>query len=439
MAGNSLMSAFKIQELRSRIAYTIMMLLVFRLGVAIPLPGIDLSALLNVLSSKGSAEGGLGFGDYFDFFAGGGFSRLSIFMLGVMPYISASIIMQLLLIISPRLKRIIEEDGGRKKMQKYTRYGTLAVCVVQSFVIVQTINGYGYDDVVTIANPYVFYGIAFVVATVGTLFLMWMGEQITQKGIGNGVSLIIFVGIVARIPDGLKQLFRSIANDQTSAVYALLVGILFVIVVGLVVYEQQGKRKIQVNYAKRVVGRKMYGAQSSYIPLKINPSGVIPVIFASSVMQFLLIVAGATGWDWFQRVFQWGSVPYMIIEFTFIVMFGFVYTQATLNPVEIAKNIRENGGSIPGVRTEHTEEYLRKVINRIVLPGSMFLGFIAITPTIVWKVFNIPAATALIMGGTSLIIIVGVALDTVAQIEGHLKMHHQDGIVKGGRIRSRNL
>jgi preprotein translocase subunit SecY len=276
------------------------------------------------------------------------------------------------------------------------------------------------------------------------MFLVWVGDQITARGVGNGISLLIFAGIVARIPDALITLFRSVQSGLLNPIVVIVVLAMFAIVVALVVYEQRGQRKIPVQYAKRVVGRKMYGSQSSYIPFKINPSGVIPVIFASALLSFPLQIAASLGPEvrWLQATANWlnpQGAPYLIIYTLLIIAFAFFYTQVSLNPIEMARQIRENGGSVPGVRTERLEEYLTKVLNRIVLPGALFLAFIALIPTVVQKLFNFPSSVAMLLGGTSLIIMVGVDLDTMSQIEGIMKMHHQDGITSKGRIKARNL
>jgi preprotein translocase subunit SecY len=286
--------------------------------------------------------------------------------------------------------------------------------------------------------------IAMLTVTTGTVFLIWMGEQITQRGVGNGISLLIFAGIVARMPNAIITLFRKVQGGELNPVFVIIVLGMFVGVVALVIYEQQGQRKIPVHYAKRVVGRKMYGAQSTYIPFKINPSGVIPVIFASSVLTFPLQIAGNLGNDipWLANFSSWLSPqggPYVVVYTLLIIFFAYFYTQVTLNPMEIAKQIRENGGSIPGIRTEKMEEYLTNILNRIILPGALFLAFIAVIPTLIQSLFDFPLSVAMLMGGTSLLIMVGVDLDTMSQIEGHLRMHHHDGLVKKGRLRSRNL
>ncbi len=440
MASNALVDMFRIKDLRDRILFTFGMLLVFRLGSTLPIPGININALkLYFLSQE--ASGTIGITEYINFFSGGAFKNFSVFMLGIMPYISMSIIMQLLVLVFPRLKKISEEDGGRKKIQRYTRYGTVLISLLQSYVV--TIYADQIPNAVTMAKlPYTL--LAMGTVTTGTVFLMWLGEQITQRGVGNGISLLIFAGIVARMPNAVTVLVREIRIGTLNPVFVLIVLAMFIGIIALVVYEQQGQRKIPVHYAKRVVGRKMYGAQNTYIPFKINPSGVIPVIFASSLLTFPLQIAGNLGnkIKWFGDLASWlrpGGAPYLITYTLLIVFFAYFYTQVTLNPVEIAKQIRENGGSIPGIRSEKTEEYLSRILNRIVLPGSLFLAFIAVIPTIIQKMFNIPIQVAMLMGGTSLLIMVGVDLDLMAQIEGHLRMHHHEGLVKKGKIRSRNL
>ncbi len=440
MTNNALFDVFRVKELRQRILFTLSMLVVFRLGTTLPIPGIDINALkLYFMSQQGSSN--IGITEYIDFFAGGAFKHFSIFMLGIMPYISAQIIMQLLLLVIPSMKKMSEEDGGRKKIQKITRYATVVICILQSYVV--TVYANSIPNAITMGRlEYTI--IAMLTVTTGTVFLIWIGEQITQRGVGNGISLIIFAGIVARMPNGIITLFRMVKSGEINTVHVIIVGAMFVGVVALVIYEQQGQRKIPVNYAKRVVGRKMYGAQSTYIPFKINPSGVIPVIFASSVLTFPLQIAGNLGPEvkWLASFSYWlrpQGIPYIVTYTLLIIFFAYFYTQVTLNPVEIAKQIRENGGSVPGIRVEKIEEHLSRILNRIVLPGSIFLAFIAVIPTIVQKLFHFPAAVAMLMGGTSLLIMVGVDLDTMSQIEGHLRMHHHDGIIKKGKIRSRNL
>ena len=439
MANNPIVNMFKVKELRERLFFTLVVLAVFRLGSVLTIPGINPQALTAYCDSltRGNA-----FVDYMDFFAGGAFSNFSVFMLGVMPYISTQIIMQLALIIFPSLKRIAREDGGQKKVQAWTRIGTVFVCLVQSLAV--TVYATSIPGAVVLESSLAFKLIAMISVTTGTMITIWLGEQITARGIGNGISMLIFAGIVARLPSAVWELGSAVADGTINPVFVIVVLCMFVGIIILVVFEQQGQRKIPVHYAKRVVGRKMYGGQSTYIPFKINPSGVIPVIFASSFLQFPLQIATSLGPDvrWLNRLAAFltpTGLWYNIFLVLLIIFFAYFYTQVQFNPAEIAKNIRENGGSIPGIRTDKTEEYLQKVLNRIVLPGSLYLAGIAVLPTIIQSLFGFPQSIAMLMGGTSLLIIVGVDLDTMSQIEALLKMHHHDGLVKKGKIRSRNL
>lgn len=437
---NSLVEMFRMRDLRKKILFTFMLLIISRVGAVIPIPGIDPEVLkLYFLSQSNSSN--IGLTEYLNFFSGGAFSNFSLFMLGVMPYISTQIIVQLLMLVIPSMKKLTEDPNGKKKIQRYTRYGAIVVCLIQSFVV--TVYAKSIPGVMTIGIvPFTL--IAMLTVTTGSMFLVWLGEKITQFGVGNGISLLIFAGIVARIPEALVTLFRSVSAGTLNPIVVVVVFAMFIVVVALVVYEEQGQRKIPVHYAKRVVGRKMYGAQSTYIPFKINPSGVIPVIFASALLSFPLQIATTLGPEvrWLARFANWlnpQGAPYLIIYTLLIIAFAFFYTQVSLNPVEMAKQIRENGGSVPGVRTEKLEEYLTKVLNRIVLPGSLFLAFIALIPTLVQKFFNFPASVAMLFGGTSLLILVGVDLDTMRQLEGIMKMHHHDGIVGVSKSKSRNL
>jgi preprotein translocase subunit SecY len=436
---NPLVGIFRVKELRERVLFTMVMLIVFRIGAVLPIPGININALKAYFTAQ--QQSGNAIVDYLDFFAGGAFSNFSVFMLGIMPYISMSIIMQLFLIIFPSLKKISEEEGGKKKIQSYQRMGTVIVCLIQSYTV--TVWADRIPNAVTISKlSYTLIGMLTV--TTGTMFLMWMGEQITKRGIGNGVSLLIFAGIVARLPTALWELIQKVQNRELNPVFVIVVFVMFAAIVALVVFEQQGQRKIPVHYAKRVVGRKMYGAQNTYIPFKINPSGVIPVIFASSILTFPLQIASSVGGNvkWlaaFAHFLQPHGLWYNIFYTLLIIFFAYFYTQVTLNPMEIAKNIRENGGSIPGIRTERIEEYMMGILNRIILPGSLYLAVIAVMPTIIQTLFKFPSSISYLMGGTSLLILVGVDLDTMSQVEALLKMHHHEGLTKKGKIRARNL
>lgn len=440
MAGNPLSDIFRIKELKDRILFTLFWLVVFRLGAFLPIPGINASALQSYFASQAGQSGGIT--DYLDFFAGGAFKNFSLFMMGVMPYISMQIIMQLLLIVFPKLKSIAEEDGGRKKISRWTRMGTIVICIIQGFSV--TVWADRIPNAIAMSNRTMYAIVAIMTVTTGSMFLIWIGEQITKRGIGNGISLLIFAGIVARLPNASYELIKKIQAGEINAVYALVVLLMFVGVVALVVLEQQGQRKIPVNYAKRVVGRKMYGAQNTYIPFKINPSGVIPVIFASSLLTFPLQIAQSFGVQakWLRDFSYWlrpSGFWYNFFYVLFIVFFAYFYTQVSLNPQEISKNIRENGGSIPGIRSEKMEEYLSRILNRIIFPGALYLALIALIPSLVQRLFNFPSQLAYLLGGTSLLILVGVDLDTMSQIEAMLKMHHHDGLVRKGHIRSRNL
>ncbi len=435
---------FKMEDLRKKILFTLLILVITRIGTVIPVPGINPTLLEQYFLSQ-STSGNLGLVEYLNFFSGGAFSNFSLFTLGVMPYISMQIIVQLLMLIIPTLKKWGEDADGRRKIQKLTRYGTIVVCLLQSFVVTvyaRSIQSY-LPGVITI-DMLPFTLISMLTVTAGSMILVWLGEKITQFGVGNGISLLIFAGIVARIPSALNVLIQGIIAGTINPVLVVVVLVMFIIVVALVVCEQEGERKIPVNYAKRVVGRKMYGAQSSYIPFKINPSGVIPVIFASAILSFPLQIASALGPNvrWLQSVANWldpQGAPYLIIYTILIIAFAFFYTQVSLNPVEMAKQIRENGGSVPGVRSEKLEEYLTKVLNRIVLPGSIFLAFIALIPTLVQLIFKFPQSVAMLFGGTSLIILVGVELELMKQIESIMKMHHHEGFVGVKKIKSKNL
>ena len=444
MASNPIVNMFKIKELRNRLLFTLVILAVFRLGSVLTIPGIDASALITYFDNLAKSNKNA-FASYMDFFVGGAFSNFSIFMLGVMPFISTQIVMQLAVIIFPSLKRAVQEDGGQRKLATWTRIGTIFVCLLQSYAV--TVYASSIPDAIAIDARWKFNAIAMLTVTTGSMITIWLGDQITARGIGNGVSMMIFAGIVARLPSAIMELYQKVSNNEINIVFVIIVLVMFVAIIALVVCEQLGERKIPVHYAKRVVGRKMYGGQSTYIPFKVNPSNVIPLIFASSLLTLPLQLVSMIGSNegsaaWIRKLSNFltpNGLWYNILLVVLIVFFAYFYTQVTLNPTEIAKNIRENGGSIPGVRTDKTEEYLQKILNRLVLPGSLFLAAIAIIPTVIQSLFGIPQSVAMLMGGTSLIIMVGVDLDTMSQVEALMKMHHQEGLTKKGKIRSRNL
>ncbi|MCR5765732.1 MAG: preprotein translocase subunit SecY [Treponema sp.] len=444
MASNPIVNMFKVKELRDRLFFTLLILAVFRLGSVLTIPGIDANVLIKYFDDL-AAQNKNAFVSYMDFFVGGAFSNFSIFMLGVMPYISMQIIMQLAVIIFPSLKRISQEDGGQRKVAQYTRIGTILVCLIQSWGI--TVYANSIPGCIVLQNQIAFRLLAMLTVTTGSMCTIWLGDQITARGIGNGISMIIFAGIVARLPNACLELGQAVSAGEVQLVFVILVLIMFIAIIALVIYEESGQRKIPVHYAKRVVGRKMYGGQSTYIPFKVNPSNVIPLIFASSILTLPLtlvstLAQGGNSKPWIGAVSRFltpNGVWYNILLVLLIIFFAYFYTQVTLNPTEIAKNIRENGGSIPGVRTDKTEEYLTKILNRLILPGSLFLAFIAVIPTIIQQLFGFPQSICQLMGGTSLIIMVGVDLDTMSQVEALLKMHHHDGLTKKGKIRSRSL
>ncbi len=444
MAGNTLVNMFKVKELRSRLLFTLAILAVYRLGCVLTIPGINAQALVSYFDSLAKEGNNNAFASYMDFFVGGAFSQFSVFMLGVMPYISTQIIMQLLMIVFPSIKRTVQEDGGQQKFALWTRLGTIVVCIIQAYAVTAwagTIPG-----AVSLENPTAFRLLTLLTVTTGSMITIWLGDQITARGIGNGISILIFAGIVARIPNAIVTLFEGVRNGSINVMFVIAALIIYVAVIALVAFEEGGERKIPVHYAKRVVGRKMYGGQSTYIPFKVNPSNVIPLIFASSFltlpMQVINSFAGRGEGGTLAKLSSFlnpSGIWYNILLVVLIVFFAYFYTQVTLNPTEIAKQIRENGGSIPGVSADKTEATLQKILNRLVLPGSLFLAAIAVIPTVIQILFKFPPEITHLMGGTSLIIMVGVATDTMAQIEALLKMHHQDGFIKKGKIRSRNL
>ncbi len=435
---------FRVKEIRVRLLFTFLILAIFRLGSVLTIPGIDATVLFDYFNNL-AAQNKNAFASYMDFFVGGAFSNFSIFMLGVMPYISTQIILQLAVIIFPSLKRAVQEDGGQRKMAAWTRIGTVFVCLLQAYAV--TVYARSIPGCIVFSSILKFNLLAVLTVTTGSMVTVWLGDQITANGIGNGISMMIFAGIVARLPNAVAELVRKVSAGEIQLVFVIVVLVMFVAIIALVIFEESGERKIPVHYAKRVVGRKMYGGQNTYIPFKVNPSNVIPLIFASSLLTLPLQIVSTLGSNqesarWISRlsnILAPNGLWYNVLLVILIVFFAYFYTQVTLNPVEIAKNIRENGGSIPGVSTDKTEEYLNKILNRLILPGSLFLAFIAIVPSVIQRLFNFPQSVAMLMGGTSLIIMVGVDLDTMSQVEALLKMHHQDGLTKKGKIRSRNL
>lgn len=419
----TLVNAWKVPDLRKKILFTMMMFLIFRLGAHIPVPGINAERLAEIMSQ------GLLFG-FFDIISGGAFKRFTVFAMGIMPYINASIIMQLLTVVIPALEKMAKEgEEGRKKIVQFTRYGTVVLGAIQAIGMALYL---GRTTPPVLVNPGVgSYAVIVISLTAGTAFLMWLGEMITERGIGNGISLIIFAGIVARLPVGAYNLYQYITAQTVNIFAALFFGVFAVLIIAAVVAIQEGQRRIPVQYAKRVVGRRVYGGQSTHIPLKVNQAGVIPVIFAMSILLFPSTIAS---WfpanpvaAWIIRHFNGTSATYMVLYALLIIFFTYFYTAVTFNPADVADNMKKYGGFIPGYRPGRpTAEYIERVLSRITLAGAIFLAFIALLP------LALSAATGLNIGfgGTGLLIVVSVALETMKQLESQLLMRHYQGFMK---------
>jgi len=424
----------KIPELRKRIIFTVLMVGVCRLGVYIPTPGINTEALQKVISQGTVFE-------IFNMFSGGALERFSVMALGIMPYISASIIFQLLAVAVPAIERLQKEgESGRKKITQYTRYATVLLALVQGFGISYGLEQQG------VLLPGVggmgFYLNTMITLAAGTCFLMWIGEMITERGIGNGISLIIFSGIVTRFPGGLRDAWNT--KDQFAGLFGFILLMLFLgLLIGIIIYFERAQRRIPVQYAKRVVGRKMYGGQSSHLPLKINMAGVIPPIFASSLIMFPATIATFVQNPKVQSIASLLSAGWIhdFLYVALIVFFCYFYTAVTFNPNEVSENMRRHGGFVPGIRPgKNTASYIDKVLSRITLGGAAYISIVCILPTLLIRKVGIPASLAALFGGTSLLITVGVAMDTVAQIESHLLTRHYEGFLggsKAGRFRGR--
>ncbi|MGI6559293.1 MAG: preprotein translocase subunit SecY [Limnochordia bacterium] len=417
-------NAIKIPELRRKILYTLAVLVLFRIGSYVPVPGVDSAALARQLGvDRGNIFG------FLDLFAGGALSRFSVFAMGVSPYITSSIILQLLTIVIPQLEELAKEGGveGRRKIANYTRYGAVVLGLIQAFGITMLARNYN-----VLATGSTFDMVLIVVTLVaGTTLLMWMGEKISEQGIGNGISLIIFVGIVASMPFELVQAIQGVIQGVISPLSLIVFLLLAVLVVAGVVMIQQGQRRIPVQYAKRVVGRRMYGGQSTHIPLSVNQAGVIPVIFASSVLAFPLTLAQfIPALEGLSRVVGYGTVVYNILYALLTMFFTYFYTAVTFDPREVADNMKKWGGFVPGLRPGRpTAQYLDRILTRITLVGAVFLAVMAVLPYIMAGITRMPPGM-LYFGGTSVLIAVGVALDTVKQIEAHLLMRHYEGFLK---------
>jgi len=427
----------KLPDLKRKLLITFALLFVYRVGVHVPTPGIDTAALASFFDN---ARGTLF--AMFNMFSGGALDRLSVFALGIMPYISASIILQLMTVVIPHLEQLSKEgEQGRKKITQYTRYGTVGLSLIQGFGI-----AVGLESMTSPAGaPIVMYpGWAFrfmtvLTLTAGTAFIMWLGEQITERGIGNGISLIIFAGIVARMPTAVGNSLRLVSTGEMGIFAIIILTLLMVAVIGFIIYMEQAQRRIPVQYAKRVVGRKMYGGQTSHLPLKINTAGVIPPIFASSIIMFPATLANFIDLPVMQSVaaaMSPGTITYNLIYVGFIIFFCFFYTAVTFNPENVADNMKKNGGYIPGIRPgKKTAEYIDKVLTRITLGGAVYVSAVCVLPTMLMTKFNVP----FYFGGTALLIVVGVSIDTIAQIESHLISRNYDGFLgkSGGSVKSR--
>ncbi|MES0490735.1 MAG: preprotein translocase subunit SecY [Leptospirales bacterium] len=439
-----LTTIFSIPDLRRKVIFSLSMIVVFRFGAHVTVPGIDNHILAEYM--KLSAGDAPGLTDLIDIFSGGAFKRLSLFALGIMPYISASIIMQLLMVVVPSLQKLQKEgEQGRKKVNQYTRYGTVILCAAQSYGLTIHISSL-HDQVLGKMNADLISGgggIGFVLMTMlaittGTIVLMWIGEMITERGIGNGISLLIFAGIIAGAPTAIKTFAGDIASDQVEAILAVILVVVFLAMIALSILLTEGTRKVPVQYGKKIVGRKMMQGASQSLPIKVNAANVMPIIFASSILMLPTYMAGflKDKYPDFAGVVEgyltMGTISYMVTFVILIIFFAYFYTAIQYNPKDLAEALKKNGGYVPGIRPgAQTEEFLSKILNRITLSGAIFLAFIAISPDIIIKIWDLQKyrSMAALFGGTSLLIIVGVALDTLKQIESQLVMRHYDGFM----------
>jgi preprotein translocase subunit SecY len=428
-------SASRIPELRRRLLFTFAMLAVYRVGVAIPTPGIDGRALADFFAQVRNSVLGL-----VNLFSGGALEQFSIFALGIMPYISASIILQLMTVVVPYLERLSKEgELGRRKITQYTRYGTVVLSIVQStFISIGLENAQSPSGAPVVINP----GLSFKLMTIitltsGTAFVMWLGEQISERGIGNGISLIIFAGIVAAGPSAVMTTAQFVREGEMSLFTLLALAAVMIAVVGVIIFVERGQRRIPVQYAKRMVGRRVYGGQSSHLPLKVNTSGVIPPIFASSLLVFPATIASFVDHPWARLAADSltpGSAVYNLLYVGLIIFFCYFYTAVAFNTGDVAENMKKFGGFIPGIRPgQRTAEYIDRVLARVTLGGALYVSAVCVLPAILIQRFNVP----FYFGGTALLIVVGVALDTVAQIETHMLTRSYQGFMRSGRLRGR--
>lgn len=432
---DALKNIFKIPELKKRVLFSLAMLAVYRIGCHIPTPGIDRIALSHFFKQAQGTLLGL-----FDMFSGGALERLTVFALGIMPYISSSIIFQLLTVVVPAIEKLSKEgEAGRKKIIQYTRYGTVVLSVVQGLGIAIGLESMrGPAGELVVPNPgWSFRLMTVLTLTAGTAFIMWLGEQMSEKGIGNGISLIIFAGIVARIPTALGNTGKLLNAGQISLFVIIFVLALMFAVIAGIVFVERGQRRLPIHYAKRVVGLKTFNAQTSHLPLKVNMAGVIPPIFASSIIMFPATIANFINIPWVQTAAKSltpGNWAYNVFYVAFIVFFCYFYTAVTFNPVDVAENIKKHGGYIPGIRPgKETSEFMDSVLTRLTFAGAIYISVVCVLPSILIGKFNLP----FYFGGTALLIAVGVGMDTVSQIESHLITRNYEGFLKGVRIRGR--
>ncbi len=419
-------------ELRKKLAWTLFILCMYRVGVHVPVPGIDAGALSHFFASMQGSVFAL-----LDMFSGGGLRNVSVFALGIMPYISASIILQLLQVVSPDIKRMAKEEGqaGRRKITQYTRYLTVAITLIQGFGIAALLEGMvSPENAPVVMNPgWEFRLVTIVTLTAGTILIMWLGEQITAKGIGNGISLIIFSGIVVGIPSALMRSYQLIKAGDMNVLFAIFIVIMMLAVTVGIVFVERAQRRIPIQYAKRQIGRKMYGGQTTHLPLRINTAGVIPPIFAQSLLLFPATVAGFSTAEWLQTVVSWfqpTSIVYNVIFIALIFFFCFFYTAIIFDPKDIAENLKKAGGFVPGIRPgDKTREYIDNVLTRLTLWGGIYISIISVLPMLLIAQFNVP----FYFGGTSLLILVGVAIDFMSQVESHLISQQYEGLMSKAR------
>jgi preprotein translocase subunit SecY len=433
-----IINIFKLPELRRRVLFTLAMLAIYRFGIFVAVPGVDRNVMAKLVSQQ--SGGILG---YFNMFSGGALSNLSVFALGIMPYISASIIMQLMTVVIPKLEQLNKEgESGRRKVNQYSRYGTVGLALVQGYFMASWLEGQNTPGQTLVLEPGLTFKLMTMLSlTAGTCFLMWLGEQITERGIGNGISIIIYAGIIADMPTGAYQLYQKAIDDpETFGPLPLAMLLLVIIaVIAFVVIMERGQRRIPVIYAKRVVGQKMFGGSQNYLPLRINNAGVIPPIFASSIIMFPAQIAGMTGNPYLQRfaaAFDYGNWLYLTVYVALVIFFCYFYTQIQFNPVDLADNLKKQNASIPGIRPgKRTAEYIEFILTRLTFAGAWYISAVCVLPVFLQKDFNVP----FYYGGTSLLIVVGVALDTAQQIESHLVTRSYEGFAgpKGPRIRGR--